>query len=395
MKHSDPLLLLVEAHDTDPEQGAAPADSPQAQALMERILAEPRTSRSPEQEHIAARRLRASWPARLAAAGATVAVVAVAAISYSRLPTDDAPTEVAVASGVTGFVVPSGGCTVRNATPQEAARAISFPTTEELPLYRVDAVWTSGCDTFSQNSSAEDATPVVTYLRVRPEDRAATGALTLWRDVVDNEYPMPGTETAVAVGSVPGTLLHGEDEVYRLTWDIDGSRWQITASGVSPAVVLEFAEALGTHGSTDALPPSVDGMEQVDTAPLPEGPAVLVDLSYTRQVEDETTGEAVFLTLRPRIPWETRPSGGGARSDGTGYRVVDVDGAMGLSFDDGTPEDPSATLIWNLPSGQTAMLWGSGDTEDWIELAENLETTTATDPRIVDNLNQRAPFRGR
>ena len=39
-----------------------------------------------------------------------VAVVAVAAISYSRLPTDDAPTEVAVASGVTGFVVPSGLC---------------------------------------------------------------------------------------------------------------------------------------------------------------------------------------------------------------------------------------------------------------------------------------------
>lgn len=362
---------------------------------MERILAEPRALDGPPREHSAVRRLRASWPARLAAAGATVAVVAVAAISYSRLPTDDVPSEAAVASGVTGFVVPSGECTVRNATPQEAARATSFLTTEELPLYRVDAVRTSGCATFSQNSSAEEATPVVTYLRVRPDDQAATGALTLWRDVVDNEYPIHGTETAVSVGSVTGTLPHGGDETYRLTWDVDGSRWQITASGVSPAVVLEFAEAVETHGSTDALPASVDGMEQVDTAPLSQGPAVLVDLSYTRQVEDETTGEAVFLTLRPRIPWETWLSQGGARSDGTGHRIVHIDGAMGLSFDDGTPEDPSATLVWDLPSGQTAMLWGSGDTATFVELAENLETTTATDPRIVDNLNQRALFRGR
>lgn len=396
MKHSDPLFLLVEANDADPERGAAPADSPRAQALMERILAQPRSSHAPAPAHTAVRRLRGSWPARLAAAGASVAVVAVAAVSYSRLPTDEAPTEVAVASGVTGFVVPSGGCTVRNATPQEAARATSFLTTEDLPLYRVDAVRTSGCPTYSTNSYADQATPVATYLRVVGDDLMVTGALTLWSDVVDARGSW-GPTSDIAVGSEAGKLVDVGDGRYAISWEEDdGTQMQITASGVALPLVLELAETFEMHGSTDALPTSVDGLELVDVATAPHGPATFVDLSYTRRVEDETTGEATFLTLRPKKGWEASISTAYPTDALTSaVHLVDIDGALGMSVNNGSDEDPSITLIWDLPSGQTAMLWGSGDTASFVELAENLETATATDPRIVENLNQRAPFIGR
>ena len=131
-------------------------------------------------------------------------------------------------------------------------------------------------------------------------------------------------------------------------------------------------------GSSESLTPKIFNTELVEKA------------------RNETTGEAIFLTLRPTVPWQSSISLGTDLSEGsTGTRVVDVGGTRGLSVDDGTPEDPTSTLTWDLPSGQTAMLWGSGSTEDWVELAENLETASATDPQIVDHLNQRPPFRGR
>lgn len=394
MKHSDPLFLLVAEHDADPEQGAAPADSPQARALMERVLAQPRDVADLRPDHSAVRRHRSAWPARLLAAGAAVAVVAVVGISYNQLSAEDAPAPFAVASGVSGPWVASGECSVRNATPQETASAAWFLGAEDLPLFRVDAVQTDGCSTPQYSTYADQGWPGAAYLEIDPETMSLTGAVTFWPGYTGTVSDDGDLVSDVTVGSADALLTSTGDESWQVDWDHGDSTWQITASGVDRSTVLEIAEIVETTGSAEGLPESLDGLERVDLGDEPRGPAVLVDLSYTDDAETERTGDALFLRLRPTMPWEATVSVGTYLGPGSEHvRVVDIAGSRGLYLNNGSPE--SSWLTWNLPSGQTALLSGTGTAESLAEKATSLEPAEASDPRITENLNAREAFVGR
>lgn len=395
MKHSDPLFLLVEAHDADPERGAAPADSPQAQALMERVLAQPRDVTGPLPDHTTVRRLRAAWPTRLVATGAAVAVVAVVGIGYSQLSAEDAPAPFAVASGVSGPWVASGECSVRNATPQETASAAWFLGAEDLPLFRVDAVQTNGCSAPQYSMYADQGWPGAAYLEIDPETRALTGGITFWPSYTGPVSDYGDLVSEITVGSADALLTNTGNESWQVDWEHGDSTWQITASGVEQSTVLEIAEIVETTGSAEALPESLDGLDRVDLGAEPRGPAVLVDLSYTADAESERFGDALFLSLRPTMPWEATVTVGTYLGPGSGENVlvVDVGETRGLYVNNGVPGHGS--LAWNLTSGQTARLWGTGTVEELVATASNLEQATPSDPRISENLNVREVFNGR
>ncbi|ACZ22900.1 hypothetical protein Sked_29990 [Sanguibacter keddieii DSM 10542] len=396
MKHADPLFLLVEAHDADPERGGASADSPQARALLQRITAGPQDVADPQAEHDTMRRLRATWPTRLAAAGAVAAVAAVAGIGYSQLSAEDAPAPVAVASGVSILVVPSGECSVRDATPQEAAGAAWFLGSEDLPLFRVDAVQTNGCTTSQYSTYSYQGWPGAAYVEIDPATQALTGAITFWPRYTGPVSDGGDDVSEITVGGADALLRYTGHESWQVDWEHGDAQWQITSSGVDESTVREIAEIVETTGTTDALPQSVDGFDRVDLGEEPRGPAVLVDLSYTEDAVTERTGDALFLELRPSIPWEATVSVGtylGPGADPQGVRVVDLGGTPGLYVDNGGPS--AGTLTWNLPSGQTARLWGTGTLERLVESATSLVRADADDPRVVDNLNQREDFVGR
>lgn len=396
MKHADPLFLLVEAHDADPERGGASADSPQARALLQRITAGPQDVADPQAEHDAVRRLRAGWPTRLAAAGAVAAVVAVGGIGYSQLSAEDAPAPVAVASGVSILVVPSGDCSVRDATPQETAGAAWFLGTDDLPLFRLDAVQTNGCTTSQYSTFVDQGWPGAAYLEVDPATQALTGAITFWPRYTGPVSDEGDDVSEITVGGTEALLRSTGHESWQVDWEHGDAQWQITSSGVDESTVREIAEIVETTGTTDALPQSVDGFDRVDLGEEPRGPAVLVDLSYTEDAVAERTGDALFLELRPSMPWEATVSVGtylGPKPAPDGVRLVDLDGTRGLYVDNGGTI--AGTLTWNLASGQTATLWGTGTFERLVESATSLVRADATDPRVTDNLNQREDFVGR
>jgi len=395
VKHSDPLLGLVEAYDADPEQGAAPADSPQARALMERVLAQPRDVTGPLPDRTTVRRLRAAWPTRLVATGAAVAVVAVVGIGYSQLSAEDAPAPFAVASGVSSPWVASGECSVRNATPQETATAAWFLGADDLPLFRVDAVQTDGCSTPQYSTYADQGWPGAAYLEIDPETRELTGGITFWPSYTGQVSDYGDHVSEITVGSAEALLTDTGNESWQVDWEHGDSSWQITASGVDRSTVLEIAEIVETTGSADALPASIDGLDRADLGDEPRGPAVLVDLSYTRDAETERTGDALFLSLRPTMPWEATVTVGTYLGPGSGGNVlvVDIGETRGLYVNNGIPGE--GRLTWNLPSGQTARLWGTGSVDELVESAVSLERAGPSDPRIAENLNAREVFNGR
>jgi hypothetical protein len=214
-------------------------------------------------------------------------------------------------------------------------------------------------------------------------DGDATTDRELWRRASggepDCDHGDPGTvldppywaiqvrgRTGTAVGSQADSLIWAEP---------GGTRWSLTSRGVSPAQLLDIAEAMVLTGPDPALPDAADRDLHplaVPTRPKLPGQVWVTDFAACYRAAGAGAGADCSLRLTVRedeLPWQTRPVG----------RLVRLAGGAPALLS--APTDPS--LVWQPARGVQAILSGPGlATARLLAIAGTIEPAAPSDPRL-------------
>lgn len=221
-------------------------------------------------------------------------------------------------------------------------------------------------------------------------DGTVTAAVTIW---ADSPAPDPGPDAeAVSVRGVEGTVRLGTTAygTERVWWTEAGQQLSVSSAGLDRETLLALVEQL-TDGGT-ALPP--ESVPAGMTSLAWEEPGELAAYEPIWYVDyrlpgtgpdedassDDQVGTANVRVSRAVVPWQADLSLG--LGGPTPPRLVDVAGAPGLLFDNGTG------LLWleySLPQGAQVIVTGAPGEgpASTLDFARTLVPVAADDPRIV------------